>query len=256
MPSNDESTPFSKTGHVISESIKQFLQDYVSMPFLDLREATQQARLWTMLRQRLDPLTARARIVPKRPRQPHAHEEVLTNRVQLELKIGNRERTDIIVFRADRLVSLTCDPWGPAGVLANVVSEDVEAAIEIKFAPSRKPECRQSFVDDVMKLHELQKRVRDIRCFFVLLDMSLSVTGAKSSEPPDESWRDTLRNQGFVQGISNSRPFVEAWDLQIGDPAVPLVEYWSKAGPDEGHRSGSDPNKIRRDAGRTPGGTP
>jgi hypothetical protein len=219
---------------VISECIQQFLQDFVSKPFLDLREATQQAKLWTMLRQHLAPPTVRARIVPKRPR--HEHEEILTNRVQLELKVGNTKCSDIIVFRADRFVTLTGDPWGPAGALANVCPEDVEAAIEVKFVPSRKAECRQSFVDDVMKLHELKTRAPHIRCFFVLLDMSLSVIGAKSSEPPDEeSWRCTLRREhGFEQGASPSSPFIEVWDLQIGDPAVPRVEYWNRGRPDEG----------------------
>lgn len=188
-----------------------------------------------MLRQRFAPLTAplivRAEIVPKLPR--HDHEEAKTNRVQLELKVGNTERTDIIVFRADRRVTLTGDPWGPAGALANVFPEDVEAAIEVKFAPSRKRQDRDSFVADVVKLHELQTKAPHIRCFFVLLDMSLSVTGAKSKEPPDESWRDKLREHGFEQASSPSSPFIEVWDLQIGDPAVPRVEYWSRGWPHE-----------------------
>jgi hypothetical protein len=86
-----------------------------------------------------------------------------------------------------------------------------------------------------MKLHELQTNAPHICCFFVLLDMSLSVTGAKSSEPPDEeSWRSTLRREHrFEQGSSPSSPFIEVWDLQIGDPAVPRVEYWSRGRPDE-----------------------
>ncbi len=217
---------------VISECIRELLREYVSEPFfLDLKEANHQAKLWAMLRHRLDPQTVRARIVPKGTRQLHVHEEFRTSRVQLELKVGNTERTDIIVFRADRLVTLTCDPCGPTGALANVFPEDVEAAIEIKATPSRKLECRQSFVEDIMKLFELQTRVPHIRCFFVLLDMSLSVPGAMSSMPPLESWRSELLERGFVKSFSPSLTFIEAWDLESGNPPIPRVEYWSKERP-------------------------
>lgn len=231
MPSNDEVPPSSTLAPVISECIKKLLQEYVSMPFLNLREANHQAELWAMLRQRLAPPKVRARIEPKRSRQPHVHEEVLISRVQLELKVGNTERTDIIVFGTDRLVTLTCDPAGPVAVLLNVCPDDVEAAIEIKCAPSRKPDCRRSIVEDVMKLHELQTRAPHIRCFFVLLDMSLSVPGATSSEPTDESWRSELHERGFVNSFSPSLAFVEAWDLKSGNLPIPRVEYWSNGRP-------------------------
>jgi hypothetical protein len=135
--------------------------------------------------------------VPFRKRQPHFYDEVVLSRVQLEMKIGNRERTDIIVFRADRPVTLTCYPAGPADVVQRVSPEDVEAAIEIKAAPSRAPKNnavweRGDFARDIVKLSKLQKTAPHIRCFFVLLDKSVSVTGARSSEPPDESWRSGL----------------------------------------------------------------
>lgn len=216
---------------VISECIQQLLREYVSTPFLDLREANPQAKLWTMLRRRLVPQKVKAKIVrhPGQKQQHHVHhEEFWTSRVQMQMKVSGAEVTDIIVFRADHPVTLTCWHTGPADVVAKVSPDDVEAAIEIKAAPSLNRKDRRSFAADVAKLHQLQCSVPLMRCFFILLDKSVSVAGATSSRPPDESWRSQLRELGLVQTVAPSATFIEAWDLQSGDVPVPRVEYWSK----------------------------
>jgi hypothetical protein len=234
MASSDEILPPSAVAPVISECILQLLREYVLMPFLDLREANPQARLWTMLRDRLTPKIVRATIKPHRTLEhPHVHhEELWTSRVQLQMKVGGAKVTDIIVFRADRPVTLTCYDTGPADVVAKVCPEDVEAAIEIKAAPSWNRKDRRSFADDIEKLHELRtKAAPHLCCFFVLLDKSLSVPGATSSRLSDGSWRTTLLERGFEMSLSPSLSCVEAWDLESGDPPIPRVEYWSKRRP-------------------------
>jgi hypothetical protein len=231
MPSNDGDALVTPVAGVISECIRQLIQEYVAEPFLYLREANPQAKLWTMLRRELHPQIVRATVVPHRrlKQHPHIHQaEFKTSRVQLQMKVGGAKVTDIMVFRSDRLVTLTCGRAGPADVVARVSPDHVEAVIEIKAAPSSKRKDRQSFAEDIMKLHKLQSKARHLHCYFVLLDKSVSVSGATSKEPPDESWRDALYNAGFHQDSALSLPFIEAWDLESSNPPIPRVQHWSK----------------------------
>lgn len=126
----------STTRGIIREAIQQVLWEHVQEPFLLIREAGLQARLWCLLCDNLDPAVVNSQIRAKSPMHQHTR-EFQTSRVPLELKVGGREKSDIVVFRADRKPRLTCWPAGPTDVVAKVEPDDVAAVIEMK-PPRRK----------------------------------------------------------------------------------------------------------------------
>jgi hypothetical protein len=208
------------TQRVIREAIRQILLEHVQGPFVLIREAGLQARLWSILRQNLTPALVNSEISAKSPLHQHTT-EFQTSRVQLELKVGGPEKSDIVVFRADRRPRLTCWPAGPTDVVAKVEPDDVEAVIEIKAAPSQAREQRAAFADDILKLEELHAKHPQLACFFVLVDKSLSVPGAvcESSQVVEgRAPRDLREDAG-----SNAENRVEVWDLTCCPDPMPRV---------------------------------
>src|SRR6516162_3195972 len=137
----------SASREVIRQAIQRVLQEHVEEPFLLLRELGLQARLWSLLRQELKPNDLYCQVADKRPLHKYT-KEFKTSRVQLELKISGTKKSDIVVLRPDRKPRLTCWPGGPTDVVAAIEPEDVEAAIEMKAAPSRNPGNQELFVAD------------------------------------------------------------------------------------------------------------
>ena len=172
------------TREVIREVIQRVLREHVDEPFLLLREAGLQARIWCLLRQKLDPEVVNSQVKSKSRLHHHA-EEFKTSRVQLELKVGGKKRSDIVVLRAGCRPRLTCACNGATDVLAMINPADVEAVIEIKAAPSRGRKQPKRFRHDIMKLRKLRKNHPEVQCYFVLFDKSLPVPGAACdiSEP-------------------------------------------------------------------------
>jgi hypothetical protein len=215
------------TRQVIREVIPRVLREHVDEPFLLLREAGLQARLWCLLRQELNPEVVNPQVISRSPLLRHT-KDFKTSRVQLELKVGGTKKSDIVVLRADRKPRLTCWPGGPTDVVAAIEPDDVEAVIEMKAAPSRAPEQRAAFVDDITKLDDLRGKHPHIQCYFVLIDKSLPVPGAACDPPQfaDETWplEPPRKLQESLTDTSGS--FVEVWDLAGNPVPTPRVRYW------------------------------
>jgi hypothetical protein len=215
----------SATRPVIRQAIQQVLREHVEEPFLLIREAGLQARLWGLLRQNLTPMVVHSQIKAKHPLHRHTR-EFQTSRVQLELKVGGTLKSDIVIFRADRGPRLTCWAAGPTDVVAAVVPDDVEAVIEMKASPSRAREQREAFAEDITKLADLSTRYPHIECYFVLVDKSLSVAGATCDpSQADENW--PLEPSRILREGSgaNDGNLVEVWDLACGPDPRPRVRY-------------------------------
>lgn len=217
------------TRAAIRDCIGRLLGEHVSDPFLNLREAGLQARLWSHLQRSLSPDTLPARIV-LRGGASHRHTGPFrTARVQLEMRVGSAKRTDIVVLRADRQPQLTCYPPGPTDVVAALDPDDVEAVIEVKAAPSRVKVEPPRFAQDVIRLGELQARHRHMQAYFVLVDKSLSVPGATSVTPADDTWVSLLKEGRLSSSEPQSRAFVEVWDLHGSDGLSARTRFWIPA---------------------------
>jgi hypothetical protein len=145
------------TREVIRQVIQQVLREHVAEPFLLLREAGPQARLWCLLRNELVPETVNSEVVLKCGSLHQHTRECKTSRVQLEMKVGSSKKSDIVILRADRKPRLICFPAGPTDVVAALNPDDVEAVIELKASPSRHPGERAAFAADIEKLDALRE---------------------------------------------------------------------------------------------------
>jgi len=215
----------SVTRCVIREAIQQVMREHVEEPFLLIREVGLQARLWSILRDNLDPSVVTSQITAKSAGHRHTR-EFRTSRVQLELKVGGTKKSDVTVFRADRKPRLTCWPAGPTDVVAGVDPEDVEAVIEMKAAPSRAPEQRAAFADDIEKLDALRAKHAHLQCYFVLIDKSLPVPGA-ACDPlqPVGSWQLSPPRELLDCVGDNDENRVEVWDLTCDPDPTPRGRY-------------------------------
>lgn len=213
------------TRHVIREAIQQVLREHVEEPFLLLREVGLQARLWCLLRQELKPGVVNSQIAAKRTSRHRHTRDFKTSRVQLELKVGGRKKSDIVVLRADRKPRLTCWPPGPTDVVAAIEPEDVEAVIEMKAAPSQSLKQRAAFDDDLEKLDNLRVKQPHIQCYFVLIDKSLSVPGATCDPTQAGSWPldPERRLRESLDGTSGN--FIDVWDLDCSPDPKPRLRY-------------------------------
>ena len=215
------------TRRVIQQAIRRVLQEHVEAPFLLLREMGLQARLWSLLRQELEPDVVDSQVIAKSSRHQHTG-QFKTARVQLELKVGSQERSDIVVLRPDKRPRLTCFPRGPTDVVAAIDPSDVEAVIEMKAGPSRGN--GKAFVADVRKLDKLCANHPHIQCYFVLIDKSLPVPGANCDpgQSADETWPRLLGRDLQQTSGENIESFVEIWDLACdrGPKPAPRLRYW------------------------------
>jgi hypothetical protein len=215
------------TRKTIREAIQQLLREHVEEPFLLLREVGMQARLWHLLRKAINPEFVTAQIMAKNSLHQHTR-AFKTSRVQLELKVGGRKKSDIVILRADRNPRLTCWPAGPTDVVAAIDPDDVEAVIEMKAAPSRAPEQREAFTDDIKKLDELRGKHPRIQCYFVLVDKSVPVPGASCdpSQSADDTWPLALPRKLQASIAEGTEEFVEVWDLGCTLDPTPRLRYW------------------------------
>ncbi len=215
----------SATRRAIREAVQQVLREHVQEPFLWIREAGLQARLWSLLRQNLTSSVVSSQITAKDPLHRHTR-GFQTSRVQLELKVGGILKSDIVIFQADRTPRLTCWAGGPTDVVAAVEPDDVEAVIEMKASPSRAREQREAFAEDVKKLADLRARYPHIQCYFVLVDKSLSVPGA-ACDPSraDGSWPLEPSRKMREGSETNDGNLVEVWDLACDPDPSPRVRF-------------------------------
>lgn len=211
---------------IIRKCIRQLLEEHVTAPFAEIREADLQAKLAGLIRGGLTPPTVPVIIDTKSPHQYAPG--LFTSRVHLEMKVTGDLRCDVVVLRAERETVLTCYKSGPTDIVRRLRPDDVEAVVEIKAAPSRFPGIGDQIASDIRKLGELQRKHPQISCFFVLVDKSISVPGAKSRTPlDDDRWRNLVSStlKPHPTPSSTSR-FIEAWDLVRGASPSPRIEYW------------------------------
>jgi hypothetical protein len=174
----------------IRERIQALLQDFRDRPFFDVREADPQARLFSALRDCVQPSDVELTLTPH-GRQIHKLPASLrTSRVHRELKLDAELKIDIAVLRANGAVEFVVHQNGPLDIIAPVRGEDLAAAIEIKAAPSRN--MWGAFRDDLAKLSSITAAYPACFGFFVALDKSLHLGGATSRVQPCEKWLESL----------------------------------------------------------------
>lgn len=194
----------------------------VRRPFHTLREAGLQADIRDAVCRRLS--SAEVLIdLNQRENSPLAFDWVAgqrSSRLQLEMKVSSRAKTDVVVLRRDAKVSLTCHDGGPGDVVASVRARDVLAAIEVKASPSRRDDEQARYARDLRKLLTLSD-AHAISTFFVLADKSIELYGKAETGISTLDW-DLLgrRHDLKVWRSANGRltldcPFVEAWDLEL-----------------------------------------
>jgi hypothetical protein len=101
------------------------------------------------------------------------------DRVQLESKLWQAgstasDRSDLVIFRSERPVTLTRYPNGMLDIVSRVRAEEVEAVVELKAACTFDKGQRHLFRLDIRKLWDLAPNVAFDR-HFVLIDKSLPV---------------------------------------------------------------------------------
>jgi hypothetical protein len=182
---------------------------------INVREYDHQAVLFGTLRQRLpNPVPVRFVMHPPRARR-HEWSNHVTARVHGEACIGrkgvagNAVNVDLVVFR-DSEVALRCHAHGPTALQETMSLDDVEVPIEIKNAPSMNAVEATRFARDVRKLAVLQRGNPRLVCLVVVLDQSVSLSGARSSTARPRNWLS------LVKGMTR----------HVQEPTVPAIEVW------------------------------
>jgi hypothetical protein len=91
---------------------------------------------------------------------------------------------------------------------------DVQAAIEVKNAPSKNIDEARKFIGDIEKLSKLQTNCTDLSCYCIVLDMSLSFFNANSVPRLDRDWLAMIPGTWSISGTKPSVPFVEIWFIE------------------------------------------
>jgi hypothetical protein len=188
IPSNDS----------VSRSIGRLLEEYILQPVQFMREVGQQARLRELLLCELEVKTCAVQVADvKRPKsKPSPMPDWKADRVQLEAKIqteivvesdpvskaecgASPDRSDLVVLRADRPITLTRFTNGAFDIVARVLASDVECVVELKAACTADKTQRHAFREDIKKLWSLAPDAPFAR-HFVLVDKSLPLPGMPS----------------------------------------------------------------------------
>ena len=177
-------------------------------------------------KKKLKPAIVEAKVEAQRSIHQHLR-DFQTCRVQLELKVGSREKSDLVVFRDRIKPVLSCWAGGPTDVVAKVDPRYVEAVIELKAAPSKSEKQRVAFAGDVEKLHRLRTKHPHIQCYFVLVDKAVSVPGATCDpwKPVDETWHERPNRQLRATLNGPNLGFVEVWDLTCDRVPTPRQRF-------------------------------
>jgi len=209
--------PVVDAASIVRASICSLLREYIVAPLFNAREKDYQAVLFAMLRERIPgqvPVTFE--IDDGRPNTRHAWSEPRTSRVHIEMCFGKKGRAgestkpDIIVLR-DQPVVLRCSVDGPTDVQETLGLDDVEIAIELKAAPSQNTAQARLFVNDIEKLAKLQRAHRSLGCFAIVIDKSLSITGAYSKGIRIADWLGEVRPDLQHHATRPDGPCVEVW---------------------------------------------
>lgn len=219
------------TRALIRNSLQELLEGFLAAPLQNAREYDYQCVLFGILRRRFPHPVPIALAIPG-GRAPHAWVDPLTSRVHAEMSIGSKGKAgqsvkpDLVVLR-DATVTLPCSVDGPTDVQETLRLEDVDAAIEIKSAPSANATEALKFAKDISKLLSLQEKKPEAHCFLLVIDKSLSLPSARSSRSRPTDWlaraRDCERHD-----LEPPVPFVEVWYLD-GEPKAPRQAFFSKA---------------------------
>lgn len=240
----------------VETAITALLTTYIQQPVQAMREIGLQSKLRDLIAKSLEPDCCGVQVVDVDCEDlgacPVSGWKV--DRVQLEAKVWQADsptsdRSDLVIFRSGRSVTLTRYPNGVLDIVSRVRADDVETVVELKAACTFDKGQRHLFRQDIRKLWDLAPNAVFDR-HFVLIDKSLPVSltpplparkrapqaipvngwhtedeaKIRGEWPPkalDECWlnspRPTLHDAAPV-----GRRFVHVWDLASsnGAPAV------------------------------------
>jgi hypothetical protein len=188
-----------QTASLVGGSIVEMLREFIQWPFLNVREHDYQAVLFAKLRSRFpDPVPVRFNMNPSLAKA-HLWKDPRTSRVHREGCLGKKGTSgyvnvDIVVFR-DGLVTLNCHRDGPTAMQETVRIDELEAAIEIKNAPSLNGAEASKFAADVARLAHLQSQHPQLLCYAVVIDQAISLPGIAQGARDPRDWLS------LVQGL-------------------------------------------------------
>lgn len=249
----------------VSRAIKRLLEEYILQPVQFMREVGQQARLRELLLCELKVKTCDVQVVDVDHPQssPSLMPDWKADRVQLESKIqteilresdsvseakyrASPDRSDLVVLRADRPITLTRFTKGAFDIVARLLALDVECVVELKAACTADKTQRHAFREDIKKLWNLTPNAPFAR-HFVLVDKSLQLKGVpdlprpkrKRKYSPDpvsewhtetnctlDGWKSDRERQVFgrlaehplvVPDVATVQRYVHVWDLERVD---------------------------------------
>lgn len=173
----------------VSSAIESLFDEYRGAPLRFLREINLQVRLGQLIEEELKSRNASLDTRATLTRGGNTV-QVTTPvfRIQHEMKVAEgKEKSDIVVLKAEHHVSLSREKMGALDVVAAIPARDVEAVIEVKAACSADREQRHLFRKDVSKLHRLSLSATDgdFEMHFVLFDKSIPVGIDLLKDNPD-----------------------------------------------------------------------
>lgn len=211
---------------LISNAIGKLLTEHIESPTKLMREIGHQARLCEILNQALVPRSVQARLFQGPKFAPIAGETESTyevQRVQMELKIGGQQRSDIVLLRSDGPIQITRYAQGHNDVVAAIRSEDVDAVIELKACCSADKAMRHGCRLDIQKLGELPA-ANAIRRYFVFIDKSLPMEGMPALVLGRRAAPRDVKSDWHVEAsCAHTGPQAVA----VGAPATPAIELIS-----------------------------
>lgn len=211
----------------VASAIENLFTEYRTAPLRFLREINLQVRLGQLIEKELElrdaPLVTSATL-SKVGKKAQSLMPVTTPvfRIQHEMKVADgKEKSDIVVLKAEHPVSLLRGKMGALDVVAAIPARDVEAVIEVKAACSADREQRHLFRKDVSKLHQLRLSATDgdFEMHFVLFDKSIPI-GQHTHEhgpKPVDPWEkeDTY---AIAYKSSNGPAIHPSPQLDLSDP--------------------------------------
>jgi hypothetical protein len=146
---------------------------------------------------------------------PHDWDQPCTSRVHSESCVGQKGAAgqyvniDLVVLR-DAEVEIPCHVDGPTALQETVFLNDIEVAVEVKNAPSKNKDEARKFAADVAKLAKLQQQRKELVCFSLVIDQSISLPSAGSRRDLVRDWLEMARDLRRSD-TEPARPFVEVW---------------------------------------------
>lgn len=242
----------------VETAITALLTAYIGQPVQVMREIGLQAKLRDLIASSLEPNYCDVRIVDVDSESLDARPVSgwKVDRVQLEAKVWQAgsptgDRSDLVVFRSGRTLTLTRFPNGALDIVSRVRADDVETVVELKAACTFDKGQRHLFRQDIRKLWDLAPNAGFDR-HFVLLDKSLPVSTtpplptrkrALQAAPVDgwhtedettvrEDWPLKAMNECWLNSprptLHDAAPvgrrFVHVWDLAFSDGA-PAIRH-------------------------------